>query len=92
MLPWSVPMSLQGNGAYLMNRHTWALCSTMSDANGRPIMTAAPTEAAPFLLAGSPVIIAQQMPDVKRRLDPDRLRKLEAGVHGGEPQGRNHAG
>jgi HK97 family phage major capsid protein len=64
MLRWQVPMSLQGDGAYLMNQHTWALCSTMSDANGRPIMTVAPTEAAPFLLAGSPVVIANQLPDV----------------------------
>jgi len=64
-LRWQVPVSLQGNGgAYLMNAHTWALCATMSDANGRPIMTAAPSEAAPFLLGGVPVIIAQQMPDV----------------------------
>jgi HK97 family phage major capsid protein len=36
----------------------------MSDANGRPIMTATPTEGAPFLLGGAPVIIVQQMPDV----------------------------
>ena len=64
-LRWQVPMSLQGNdGAYLMNARTWALCSTMSDANGRPIMTASPSEAAPFLLGGVPVIIAQLMPDV----------------------------
>jgi HK97 family phage major capsid protein len=64
MLRWQVPMSLQGDGAYLMNQHTWALCSTMSDANGRPIMTVAPTEAAPFLLGGVPVVIANQMSDV----------------------------
>jgi HK97 family phage major capsid protein len=51
-------------GAYLMNQKTWALCSTMSDANGRPIMVVSPTEGAPFLLNGSPVIIATQMPDV----------------------------
>src|SRR5262249_41641111 len=66
MLRWQVPVSLQGNGggAYLMNANTWSLCATMSDANGRPIMTAAPSEAAPFLLGGVPVVIAQQMPDV----------------------------
>ena len=68
-LRWQVPVSLQGfgvggGGAYLMNAHTWALCATMSDTNGRPIMVAAPSEAAPFLLGGVPVIIAQQMPDV----------------------------
>ena len=64
MLRWQVPMSLQGDGAYLMNQHTWALCSTMSDANGRPIMTVAPTEVAPFLLGAVPVVVANQMPDV----------------------------
>jgi HK97 family phage major capsid protein len=35
----------------------------MSDANGRPIMVANPSEGAPFLLGGVPVIIAPQMPD-----------------------------
>jgi HK97 family phage major capsid protein len=72
MLKWAVPMSLQGNGAgaYFMNQHTWALCSTMSDANGRPIMTAGPTEAAPFLLGGAPVVIATQMPDVSPGTTP----------------------
>jgi HK97 family phage major capsid protein len=68
-LRWQVPVSLQGfgvggGGAYLMNAATWSLCATMSDTNGRPIMTAAPSEAAPFLLGGVPVVIAQQMPDV----------------------------
>jgi HK97 family phage major capsid protein len=65
MLRFAVPMSLQANaGAYLMNQYTWALCSTMSDSNGRPIMTASPTEGAAFLLGGVPVIIAPGMPDV----------------------------
>jgi len=62
-LRWQVPMSLQGDGAYLMNQHTWALVLTLSDANGRPIMTVNPGVGAPFLLAGSPVVIANQMPD-----------------------------
>ena len=35
----------------------------MSDTAGRPIMTANASEAAPFLLGGVPVTIAQQMPD-----------------------------
>jgi len=66
MLRWAVPMSLRGNGgAYIMNQHTWALCTTMSDANGRPIMSAGPTEATPFLLGGVPVVIAPLMPNVE---------------------------
>src|SRR5215510_9592047 len=64
MLRWQIPMNFQGGGTYLMNQHTWALASTMSDANGRPIMMAGPTEAAPFLLNGMPVTIATQMPNV----------------------------
>ena len=71
MLRWAVPMSLRGNdGAYLMNQHPWALCTTMSDANGRPIMTANPTEGAPYLLGGVPVIIAPQMPNVETGATP----------------------
>src|SRR5215831_1625283 len=59
-LRWQVPVSLQGNGgSYLMNSHTWALCATLSDTSGRPIMTANASEAAPFLLGGVPVVIAQ---------------------------------
>jgi len=70
-LRWSVPLSLQANaGAYLMNQYTWGLCSTMSDANGRPIMTANPTEGAPYLLGGVPVIIAPQMPNVETGATP----------------------
>jgi len=64
MLRWQVPMSLQGNGTYLMNQHTFGLCLTISDANGRPIMVTAPTEAGTFMMAGSRIVIAQQMPDV----------------------------
>jgi len=71
MLRWAVPMSLRGDGgAYLMNQHTWALCTTMSDANGGPIMTAGPTEATPFLLGGVPVVIAPLMPDVANGATP----------------------
>jgi HK97 family phage major capsid protein len=64
MLRFAVPLSLQANaGAYLMNQYTWALCTTMSDANGRPIMTSTPGDETPFRLGGVPVIIAPQMPD-----------------------------
>ena len=63
-LRWQIPQNFQDGGSYIMNPRTWELCSTMSDANGRPIMTATPSEAAPFLLGGAPVVIATQMPDV----------------------------
>jgi hypothetical protein len=47
-----------------MNAHTLGLLMTMSDANGRPIMTSTPGDAVPFRVNGAPVVIATQMPDV----------------------------
>src|SRR5262245_23287311 len=65
MLKYMVPMQWHGEGAaYLMNQMTFALLLTMSDASGRPIMVASPTEGGQFLLNGSPIVIASQMPDV----------------------------
>jgi HK97 family phage major capsid protein len=64
MLRWQIPMNFPDGGSYFMNQHTWALCSTMSDANGRPIMTMTPGDAAPFRIGGAPVVIASQMLDV----------------------------
>src|SRR5262249_46665254 len=63
-LRWQIPMNFRDSGAYIMNSRTWGMASTMSDANGRPIMVANPTEGAPFLLGGSPVVINDLMPDV----------------------------
>jgi HK97 family phage major capsid protein len=37
----------------------------MSDATGRPIMVASPTETGQFLINGSPVVIASQMANVE---------------------------
>src|SRR5262245_9478322 len=64
LMRWQLPMNYQDGGSYIMNPKTWGLCSTMSDANGRPIMIANPTEGAPFLLGGAPVVINALMPDV----------------------------
>ena len=63
MLKWQVPVQYHAGGAYLMNQNTFALCLTMSDASGRPTMIANPTEAGVYLVNGSPVRIATQMPD-----------------------------
>src|SRR5215471_3175578 len=64
-LRWQVPISLQdSNGSFVMNQNTWGLCSTLSDTAGRPIMTVHPTDAVPFRIAGSPVVINNLMPDV----------------------------
>ena len=74
MLRWQVPVQFHGGGAnlgrYLMNQHTFGLVLTMSDAMGRPIMMAMPTEAGQFLIAGSPVNIVTQMPNVAPGVTP----------------------
>jgi HK97 family phage major capsid protein len=71
MLQYNVPAQWHGNGAFLMNAKTIALCLTMSDANGRPIMIPVPlgtpgTNVTPaaFSIAGTRVALASQMPDV----------------------------
>jgi HK97 family phage major capsid protein len=65
LLKYTVPQNFQGpGGAYLMNQNTFGLTLTMSDAMGRPIMLASPLNAGQYLIAGSPVVIANQMPDV----------------------------
>jgi HK97 family phage major capsid protein len=63
MLKWQVPMQFQGGGKYLMNQNTFALILTMSDALGRPIMIAMPTDAGQFVINGTPIQIVTQMPD-----------------------------
>ena len=63
MLKWSVPIQYHPNGAYICNQNTFALILTMTDAAGRPIMIADPTQPSRYLINGSPVIITTQMPD-----------------------------
>ena len=65
MLRWDVPQQWHGEGIYVMNQRSWALVATMTDAIGRPLFAPSPIQGQPnFLLNGSPVIIATQMPDV----------------------------
>jgi len=65
MLKYTVPTNFQGaGGSYLMNQNSFALTLTMSDAMGRPIMLVSPVNAGQFIIAGSPVVISNQMPDV----------------------------
>jgi HK97 family phage major capsid protein len=63
-LKWEVPVQFHPTGAYLMNQKTFALVLMMSDSNGRPIMLPSPVEPGQYLINGSRVIIATQMPDV----------------------------
>jgi HK97 family phage major capsid protein len=63
MLKWEVARQWNISGSYLMNQKTMALCLTMSDATGRPLMIANPTQGGEMMMAGSPVNIVTQMPD-----------------------------
>jgi HK97 family phage major capsid protein len=70
-LKYQVPMQYHGaGGAYLMNQNTFSQVLTMSDANGRPIMLSSPTEDGQFRIAGSPVRIVTQIPDVAAGTTP----------------------
>lgn len=64
LLKYQVPSAFAGGGAYLMNQNTFGLALTMSDAMGRPIMLASPLAGGQYLVGGSSVVIASQMPDV----------------------------
>lgn len=69
MLAFEVPMKWQGEAVFLMNQKTLALCLTLSDGIGRPVILQAPVADANFrgprfTLGGWPIIVASQMPDV----------------------------
>ena len=71
LLKYQVPSVFQGaGGAYLMNQNTFGLTLTMSDAMGRPIMMTSPLEGGQYLVAGSPVVIGNQMPDAAAGTTP----------------------
>lgn len=65
MLKYEIPMQWQTGASFLMNQRTFALLLTMSDAGGRPIWSSLPGEEPGFRLAGSPITIASQMPDIQ---------------------------
>lgn len=64
MLKWEIPMQWQAGASYLMNQRTFALLMTMSDTSTKPLWTSLPGAEPGFTLAGSPIHIATQMPDV----------------------------
>jgi HK97 family phage major capsid protein len=64
MLKWELPMQWQAGAVYLMNQRTFAQIMTMSDATHRPIWTQMPGSEPGFQLAGSPIVIATQFPDI----------------------------
>src|SRR5262245_48736474 len=62
-LKYEVPMQWHDGASFLMNQRTFGLLMTMSDAIGRPLMVASPADGG-RLIAGSPVQIVTQLPDV----------------------------
>jgi HK97 family phage major capsid protein len=77
-LKWSLPVQYQREAVFAMNPHTMGLLMTMSDANGRPIMTPTPAEGAGFLLGGSPIVVSEQMPEVVPGATPVLYANLRA--------------
>jgi HK97 family phage major capsid protein len=68
-LAFEIPMNWYPTSAFYMNQRTLALCLTMTDGTGRPLMLPVPITdgAAPgarFSIAGFPVHILTQLPDV----------------------------
>lgn len=63
-LKYEVPPQWLGAGTYFMNSRTLALLLTMSDATGRPILMQLPTGLPALTIAGSPIQLVTQMPDV----------------------------
>jgi HK97 family phage major capsid protein len=65
MLKWEIPVQWMAGASYLCNQRTWAQIMTMSDATGRPLWSQVPGGEPGFQLAGSPVHIVTQMPDIQ---------------------------
>jgi len=77
-LQWSLPVQYQRDAVFVLNPHTMGMLMTMSDSNGRPIMTPTPAEGAGYLLGGSPIVVAQQLPDVVPGATPVLYANLRA--------------
>jgi HK97 family phage major capsid protein len=78
MLKWEIPMQWQAQGSYLMNQRSFSLLMTMTDASQRPLWGALPGAEPGFMLAGSPIIIASQMPDVAPGSTPVMFGNLKS--------------
>lgn len=63
MLKFQVPVQWHSGASFIMNQTAFSLLLTMSDAGGRPILQQMPQGEPVYTIAGSPVVIASQMPD-----------------------------
>lgn len=64
MLKHQVPIQWHNGASFLMNQNTYALLACSSDAQARPLWTTMPGSEPGYTLAGSPITIASQIPDV----------------------------
>lgn len=64
MLRFEIPLQWQAGASYLMNQRTFALLVTMSDAQSRPLWAQLPEGMPGFQIAGAPIRIVSQMPDI----------------------------
>jgi HK97 family phage major capsid protein len=78
MLKFEIPQQWWDGSVYLMNQRTPGLLMTMSSTDGRPLRSALPAGMPGFALAGSPIVIASQMPDVAPGATPILFGNLRA--------------
>jgi HK97 family phage major capsid protein len=78
MLKFEIPQQWWDGSVYLMNQRTAGLLMTMSSTDGRPLLSALPAGMPGFALAGSPIVIASQMPDVAPGSTPILFGNLRA--------------
>jgi HK97 family phage major capsid protein len=78
MLKFELPQQWWDGSVYLMNQRTAGLLMTMSSTDGRPLLSALPAGMPGFALAGSPIVIASQMPDVQPGSTPILFGNLRA--------------
>jgi HK97 family phage major capsid protein len=64
MLKWEIPVQWQAGASFLMNQRTFAYLMTMTDAVQRPIWASLPGGEPGYMLAGSPIHIVTQLPDI----------------------------
>jgi HK97 family phage major capsid protein len=82
-LAFEVPLQWHENAAFYMNQRTLGMCLSMSDAMGRPICLPVPITdreriSARFTIAGFPIIVVSQMPNVAPGSEPVLFGDLRA--------------
>ena len=79
MLAYEIPIQWHDGCAFYMNQRTYALVATMSIADGRPLLSSLPEGAPGMMLAGFPIRILSQLPDVGPGATPIMFGSLQRG-------------